>query len=120
MLNIIATKFLFIDQSDPTIDYNSEEFSGCTVEFYNEEAVKTLRGIVYLVNNINDELSENEIQTIVYDAAREYDPNDIRGFFKRIYQLLFSSNDGPRMPAFIVIYGVNNFIKLLGNRTQSF
>ena len=120
MLNILAVKFLLLDQSDPEIDYNSDEYSHTSEAFYNEEAIKTLRGIVYLVNNLNEELTENEVQTIVYDAAREYNPADIRGFFRRIYQLLFSTSDGPRMPTFIVIYGINNFIKLLGKRTASF
>lgn len=111
----VAAKFLMMDQNDSNIDYNNEEFFALNfpAEHYEQEQKKFLKGLEYLMVNLDDDQTETEVATIVYDAARVYDENNIRGFFRRVYNILFSSNDGPRLPTFIVIFGVDEFLYLI-------
>lgn len=111
----IAAHFLCMDESDFTFDYNDESYSSKPVEYYNNEVEKFRNATQYLIDNINVGMSETEIQTVVYDAARVYDEKDIRGYFKRLYQFLFSASDGPRLPAFIAILGVDEFKNTIWN-----
>lgn len=49
-------------------------------------------------------------------AAFGSDKNDLKRGFKKLYQLLFQTDTGPRLPVFIKIYGFDEFVSLLYNR----
>lgn len=119
MSDKLAAHFLICDQNELFTDYNDIEYVGQPEEYYISESLKVMSAINYLSNNLQEDLCETEIASIVYDAARIYDPNDIKGFFRRLYQLLFYSNMGPRMPTFIKIYGVTNFFELLQKKLNN-
>ena len=59
-------------------------------------------------------MAPEEIQTIVYSVGKEngYE-NNLREWFKLIYQVLFGDIDGPRMGFFISFFGVQETIKLI-------
>ncbi len=53
-----------------------------------------------------------EIQTIVYDVGKSHF-DDLRGWFKSIYQILFGQEDGPRMGSFVALYGIKETHELI-------
>ena len=64
-----------------------------------------------------DKSSEAEtIQTIVYDVGKEAEYENLRDWFKLIYQVLFGKDDGPRFGTFVAIYGIEKTIKLIESR----
>ena len=69
------------------------------------------------IEKINDNTSPEEIQTIVYSVGKEngYE-NNLRDWFKLIYQVLFGDTDGPRMGFFINFFGVQETIKLIKDK----
>ena len=60
-----------------------------------------------------------EIQTIVYSAGKEngYE-NNLREWFKLIYEVLFGEVDGPRMGFFISFFGVKETIEMIKEKTK--
>lgn len=116
----IATHFLCMDQNDPLVEYNSEEYRCQGVEYYIEEEIKFWKGVRFLEIHLTTNLNETEVTTICYDAARQYDPKDLQGFFKRLYQVMFQSNVGPRLPTFIMVYGITEFKSLLENNSNMY
>ena len=60
-----------------------------------------------------------EIQTVVYSTGKEngYEKK-LRDWFKLIYQVLFGDEDGPRIGFFISFFGIEETIKLLGEKIK--
>ena len=55
------------------------------------------------------------IQDIVYAVGNEGGFENLRDWFKALYETLLGSSQGPRMGSFIALYGVSNTRKLVAN-----
>jgi len=76
-----------------------------------------LANLILKIEKIDERLSPEEIQTIVYSAGKDngYEKN-LRDWFKLIYQVLFGEEDGPRMGFFISFFGIKETIKLINDK----
>ncbi len=76
------------------------------------EALKALDA--YLADAPADASAE-DLQTEVYEIGKreEFDFENLRDWFKALYQTLLGSDQGPRMGSFIALYGVENSRKLI-------
>ncbi len=56
-----------------------------------------------------------DLQTIVYEIGKQetYGFENLRDWFKALYQTLLGSDQGPRMGSFIALYGIANSRKLI-------
>jgi hypothetical protein len=59
----------------------------------------------------------NELQNLVFQIGKNhgYEKN-MREWFLALYQILLGQDQGPRMGSFIALFGVDNFVKLVGER----
>jgi lysyl-tRNA synthetase class 1 len=59
------------------------------------------------------------IQTIVYSVGKEngYKQN-LRDWFKMIYEVIFGDENGPRLGFFISFFGVKETIDLIKNKIK--
>ena len=57
------------------------------------------------LKEIGDDASEDDYQTAVFDAGKAQDYENIRDWFKGLYEVVFGQSDGPRMGAFTRIFG---------------
>jgi lysyl-tRNA synthetase class 1 len=59
----------------------------------------------------------NELQNLVFQIGKNhgYEKN-MREWFLALYQILLGQDQGPRMGSFIALFGVDNFVKLVGGR----
>jgi lysyl-tRNA synthetase class 1 len=65
------------------------------------------------------ETSEEAIQSAVYETGKATGYADnLRGWFKLVYEVVFGSPEGPRLGTFIGVYGVPEFIALLEQRLE--
>ena len=80
---------------------------------------KALRELVKELKPISQEMTPEDIQTIVYSVGKKcgYDKN-LREWFKLIYEVLFGELDGPRMGFFISFFGVKETIKLIDDKIK--
>ena len=62
----------------------------------------------------DDQMDPEAIQTIVYSVGKEngYKEN-LREWFKAIYEIIFGDQDGPRMGFFISFFGIKETIELI-------
>ena len=80
---------------------------------------KVLQNLVKKLQQINQSLSPEEIQTHVYTVGKEngYDKN-LRDWFKLIYEVIFGEENGPRMGFFISFFGLNDTISLINDKIK--
>jgi len=59
------------------------------------------------------EAGAEEIQTIVYEIGKTSGFENLRDWFKALYETLLGSSQGPRMGSFIALYGIDNTRRLI-------
>ena len=62
---------------------------------------------------LGEGLEENDYQTAVFDAGKAQEYENIRDWFKGLYEVVFGQSDGPRMGAFTRIFGAAATAKLI-------
>ena len=80
----------------------------------NEKEKKALQDLVKRLENCKDQTNPEAIQTIVYSVGKDngYQEN-LREWFKAIYEIIFGDQNGPRMGFFISFFGIKETIGLI-------
>ena len=80
---------------------------------------KALENLILKLNQLDQSLKPEEIQTHVYTVGKEngYEKN-LRDWFKLIYQVVFGEENGPRIGFFISFFGLNETIKLISDKIK--
>ena len=83
----------------------------------NEIEKKALINLSKKLELVAQDSKPEEIQTVVYSTGKEngYEKK-LREWFILIYEVLFGSEDGPRMGFFISFFGVKETIKLINQK----
>jgi len=55
-----------------------------------------------------------DIQTQVYEVGKRHGFENLRDWFKALYEILLGQSQGPRMGSFIALYGMQESIALIG------
>ena len=78
-----------------------------------------LQALVKTLEKCTDEMSPEDIQTLIYSTGKEngYAEN-LRDWFKLIYEVVFGDENGPRMGFFISFFGVKETKELLINKLK--
>lgn len=58
--------------------------------------------------------SAEDIQTEVYEVGKRHDFENLKDWFKALYQILLGQDQGPRMGSFIALYGLSETQELIG------
>jgi lysyl-tRNA synthetase class 1 len=66
-----------------------------------------------ILKEIDNKSSSEEIQTEIYELGKKYKFENLRDFFKLIYQVLLGQDQGPRLGSFIKLYGLDKTINLI-------
>ena len=75
---------------------------------------KALTELVNEIKKLDNEISSEDYQKIIYDIGKKFFPDDLKKWFISLYQILFGSNNGPRLGSFFNVYGKNKVLELLG------
>jgi len=78
-----------------------------------------LEALVRTLDKCNDQMSPEDIQTLIYSTGKEngYSEN-LRDWFKLIYEVVFGDENGPRMGFFISFFGVKETKDLIINKIR--
>ena len=80
----------------------------------NENEKKALLDLIGRLKNCKDQTNPEDIQTIVYSVGKDNGYKDnLREWFKAIYEIIFGDVDGPRMGFFISFFGIKETIELI-------
>ncbi len=66
-----------------------------------------------LQKQISNFSTSEEIQTLLYELGKKHKFDNLRDFFKYIYQVLLGQEQGPRLGSFIKLYGIDETINSL-------
>ena len=85
----------------------------------NNDEKLALQALIKTLEKCNDEMSPEDIQTLIYSTGKEngYSEN-LRDWFKLIYEVVFGDENGPRMGFFISFFGVNETKDLIINKLK--
>jgi len=80
----------------------------------NDKEKKALQDLVKRLKPCKEQMDPEVIQTIVYSVGKDngYQEN-LREWFKAIYEIIFGDQDGPRMGFFISFFGIKESIELI-------
>ncbi len=80
----------------------------------NKNEKVALEALIKTLEKCNDQMSPEDIQTLIYSTGKEngYSEN-LRDWFKLIYEVIFGQENGPRMGFFISFFGVNETKELI-------
>ena len=81
-----------------------------------DDETKIFKDLISRLNLMKDETDAETIQTEIYQIGKDYKFENLRDWFKLIYQVLFGKDDGPRFGTFVAIYGIDKTIKLIETR----
>jgi len=83
----------------------------------NVEEKKALEALVIVLEKCTDEMQPEEIQTQIYTVGKEngYKEN-LRDWFRLIYEVVFGDENGPRMGFFISFFGVKETQQLIKDK----
>jgi len=83
----------------------------------NKEEKNALKALIQKLKLASQNDKPEDIQTIVYSVGKENGYKDnLRDWFKLIYEVVFGEQDGPRMGFFISFFGLKETIKLISNK----
>ncbi|MBT3239137.1 MAG: lysine--tRNA ligase [Rhodospirillaceae bacterium] len=54
-----------------------------------------------------------DIQTEVYEVGKRHDFENLKDWFRALYEILLGQSQGPRMGSFIALYGIDETVQLL-------
>ena len=85
----------------------------------NKEEKLALEALVITLEKCNDSMKPEDIQTMIYSTGKEngYSEN-LRDWFKLIYEVVFGDENGPRMGFFISFFGVKETKDLILNKIR--
>jgi len=85
----------------------------------NSTEKKALIALIKTLEKCDDEMSPEDIQTLIYSTGKEngYAEN-LRDWFKLIYEVVFGDENGPRMGFFISFFGVSETKQLIEDKIK--
>jgi len=85
----------------------------------NNNEKNALKALINTLETCNDEMTPEDIQTKIYSVGKEngYKEN-LRDWFKLIYEVVFGDENGPRMGNFISFFGVNETKQLIEDKIK--
>jgi lysyl-tRNA synthetase class 1 len=78
-----------------------------------EVEAAALRDLADRLARLPAEADAEAIQTEVYEVGKAHPFDNLRDWFKALYETLLGTSQGPRMGSFIALYGVDNSRKLI-------
>ncbi len=110
-----------------------DKLVGYAIKYFNEVIRKTkkyikpnddqrnaLNELIKKLEGCSNGMTPEEIQTEIYTVGKENGYKDnLRDWFKLIYQVIFGDENGPRMGFFISFFGLNETIELIKNKINN-
>ena len=85
----------------------------------NNNEKMALEALIKTLDKCNDKMTPEDIQTLIYSTGKENGYSDnLRDWFKLIYEVVFGDENGPRMGFFISFFGVQETKDLILNKIK--
>ncbi|QPQ54307.1 lysine--tRNA ligase [Allosphingosinicella flava] len=78
-----------------------------------EKEAAALRDLDAQLGGMAEDTDADTIQNMVFEVGKAHSFENLRDWFKALYETLLGTSQGPRMGSFIALYGVGNSRKLI-------
>ena len=65
------------------------------------------------LEELPDDTDGETIQTLVYEVGKTHGFENLRDWFRALYEVLLGQSAGPRMGSFIALFGLNEMVALI-------
>jgi lysyl-tRNA synthetase, class I len=116
----------YAPEATPVTAAYLDHMTGYVVNYYNDfiknekeylipnsKQKAILEEISTMLKSLSGYETGEEIQNQIYAIGREAGYENLRDFFKEIYQIILGQTEGPRLGSFFKLYGINETIKLI-------
>ena len=79
----------------------------------NETEQSHLRALKHALADLPDHASGEDIQSVVYAVGKAAQYENLRDWFKCLYEVLLGQTEGPRMGSFFALYGRDKSVQLI-------
>lgn len=80
--------------------------------------IDALKDLKAALEGFDKSATAEDIQTQVYEIGKKYFAEDLKGWFKVMYETMLGQSTGPRMGSFIALYGINESKDLIDAALQ--
>jgi lysyl-tRNA synthetase class 1 len=84
-----------------------------------EREASALRDLDSRLEALAAEAGAEEIQHMVFEVGKSHGFENLRDWFRALYETLLGTSQGPRMGSFIALYGVDNSRRLIAEALES-
>jgi len=76
---------------------------------------EALKALDARLAQVSADMAAEDLQTMIYEIGKDeaHGFENLRDWFRALYETLLGSSQGPRMGSFIALYGVENTRKLI-------
>jgi lysyl-tRNA synthetase, class I len=78
-----------------------------------DKEAEALRDLDARLAQMPPEASAEDLQNMVFEVGKAYAFENLRDWFKALYETLLGTSQGPRMGSFIALYGIDNSRRLI-------
>jgi len=110
---------------DKLVGYSIKFFNGVIKENKkykkpNSDEKKALEELIKILAECNDNMLPEEIQTKIYSVGKDNGYKDnLREWFKLIYEVVFGDENGPRLGFFISFFGIKETKELISEKINN-
>jgi lysyl-tRNA synthetase class 1 len=72
-----------------------------------------LADLVAALNALTADANGETIQTEVYEVGKRHEFENLRDWFKALYEVLLGQSQGPRFGSFVALYGKDETVTLI-------
>ncbi len=82
----------------------------------NDQQKIILQEIITILSDLPSDITSEQIQEKIYDIGMKHGYDNLRDYFKELYQILLGQTEGPRLGTFIKLFGIQNTIDLISKK----
>ncbi|MBL3284941.1 Lysine--tRNA ligase [Rickettsiales endosymbiont of Paramecium tredecaurelia] len=128
----VLLKFLERYVSNATYSAFLDRLLDCAINYYTDFVEKKKKYLspnqqqkllleeiaTYLANIQSSDVEADEIQTKIYEIGKNAQYENLRDYFKDLYQILLGQEEGPRLGSFIKLFGIEQTLDLIKQKNQ--
>ncbi len=80
---------------------------------------EALRDLDSRLAQLQEDADAETIQTEVYEVGKAHPFENLRDWFRALYEILLGTSQGPRMGSFIALYGIDNSRRLISKALEA-
>ncbi len=74
---------------------------------------EALSDLMEVLRSLAPDSDAEAIQTQIYEVGKRHNFENLRDWFRALYEILFGQSQGPRMGSFVALYGIGGFCVMI-------